>query len=195
MKNDFLLCFFVISLFFAFGCSSGKSPVKPFESVEKQTKETGKEYKKTYASLCANIRRERKNNAQLALSAETVRSITNEAIHFIDSISEVLKHDENAGKNPEALLVEPKGNGPMTQKLLKVYDCCYANVIDTASRLELGEALNGFDQFRSNPGKTRELFANIPLPAALLMLAALRNNCLDGAIVTLQDIKDHLKNK
>jgi hypothetical protein len=196
MKFNFLLLFLLITLLHACAPRKDKKALQPFSQVQGSMEQASAEFQVKFLSLYAGIKSKGKSDPLIAVKADSVFLVTTAAVNYIDSIVKVLDNEpapDQPAKTTEELLIEPEGNGRLSMKLLQVYDRCQSVVIDSASRAELNQALEGFQDFRYNKEMTRQLFDKTPLQAVKVMLGALKNNCYDGAIVTLQDLKDHLK--
>jgi hypothetical protein len=132
---------------------------------------------------------------QLAAKADTLYTVTMAAIHYIDTLKQWLLAADSTGerKEPaEQLLLHTAAGDSMLTHLQQASWYAHGGLIAKEKTGRLDSTLNDIRNLTVKKDRMNDCFRRTPTVAALTILFKLQNDCLNGALITLEDIDQHL---
>jgi hypothetical protein len=188
-----------ISLYiFLTSCQSPSEQIKKaFITVDNSLVTSNSMAMHSIDSLYSFLSQNRQKNIELASKADAVYYAYQDAFTLIDSLKQVLQQKDVSGTNAflaEKLLVGTAVGDSLTSKISKVYAYSRSGVFDHKKKLSLDSSMHFIKSIRTDKEWTKSYFKSTLTVAAITMLSHFQNECLNGAIITIEDLKYRLLN-
>ena len=186
----------LIAFLFLTQCKSPSNEIMDaFKTVDSSLKKSMEYLNNSIDVIYLSIDSNRKTHLTYALYADSIYFSTKHTCNYLDSLKDVLKSKDKSGENIDVatnLIIKSATGDTLIQKLLVVYKYAYSSLIDKSKKGELDSALIRIGEIRFDKNWKRTYFELTPTFAAMTILSALENDCINAATITLRDIKEHM---
>ena len=195
MKFNRLIFFLPLCLFFAH-CQSPSDKIKnAFKTVDKSLEKSNNVLNNSIEGFYSAINSNRQKNEQLALKADSIYFVTNEANKFMDSLKQMMQFQDASGTNVNLatkLFVFTNTGDSLARVLLNVYAYTNSYSVNHTKKQELDSVLQTIREIQIDTQWGKKYFETAPTVAAITILSKFQNDCTNAAVITLGDIKQRL---
>lgn len=163
-------------------------------SLEKSNKVISNQ--NNYEQYYFEIKLKSDENNESVRRADTLYTVTKNAINLIDKIKKILSEKDSAGGNADIsanLLVHTPLGDSLAKVVRQVPDDCYAALVNHTKKPILDSILSETKVMKARKDWMGDAFNNTPTIGALTTLNCLKLEFMSASAITLSDIDSSLK--
>lgn len=193
MKPFLPLCILLLT-----ACESPSDKIlKDFKTVNDKIKEANAavDRKTSLSLLYFDIRSRRNKNPQLAVKADSLYAATTAAIRYMEQLRQRLTAVDSAGEKrgpAEQLLLHTAASDSVLAHLSNVSRYAYEGLAGKEKRNSIDTVLNDIHNAAGMKDWTGYFFKQAYTAEALTILSKFQSDCTKAALITLEDINQHL---
>lgn len=175
--------------------SPSREIAEAFKTVDKSLDSTNNRINNSIDAIYLSIDSKRKINSTYALYADSIFYTTKNTYKWLDSLKDVLKSKDSTGENlylATSIFIKTATGDTLLRRLTDVYKQSCSSLIEKSKKGSLDSVLVSIRQLQFDKNWKRAYFEMTSTVAALTILSKFQNDCINAAIITLQDIKDHM---
>jgi hypothetical protein len=172
--------------------------LKQFDSVNNSIRTPGALSLNQMEDLIASIDSYKQAHTAIVSRADSLYFAGNIAIHFIDSLKEILNQQDSSGVQTRPvtqMFISSSIGDSLKEKILNVYKLSYSALPESSGKASLDSIFSTISELQQNKNWKKAFFENTPTVGALTMLTKFKYDCQKAAVFTLTDIKSQLSNQ